>query len=135
MNAVDTNNLIYAHDPRDPVKQTTAITLLNNLPNGALLWQVACEFISVAGKLRSQGVAVPDPWNELAILQATWSVIPSRWSALSRAQMLLGNYSLSFWDSLLIAVCLESGVQRLYSEDFSAYQKIDTLEIVNPFAP
>ena len=135
MNAVDTNILIYAHDPHDPVKQTTAITLVSNLPNGALLWRVACEFISVAGKLRSQAVAVLDPWNELAMLQATWSVIPSRWSALNRAQSLLGKYSLSFWDSILIAVCLESGVQRLYFEDFSAYRKIDSLEIVNPFLP
>jgi predicted nucleic acid-binding protein len=37
MNAVDTNVLIYAHDPRDPVKQQTALSLLQSLPDGALL--------------------------------------------------------------------------------------------------
>ena len=135
MNAVDTNILIYAHDSRDPVKQLAARNLVDNLSDGALLWQVACEFIAVARRLRAKGVAVPEPWGEIALLQATWTSIPSRWRFLARAETLLGAYSLSFWDSLLISACLESGIQRLYSEDFSAYPKIDSLEIVNPFIP
>jgi len=46
---------------------------------------------------------------------------------------LLARYSLSFWDALIIAACLEADVTRLYSEDFDAYPRIDGLEIVNPF--
>jgi len=37
MNAVDTNVLIYIHDPRDPVKQTVADSLVQSLLNGVLL--------------------------------------------------------------------------------------------------
>lgn len=44
MNAVDTNVLIYVHDPRDPTKQETASFLLDSLTDLALLWQVACEY-------------------------------------------------------------------------------------------
>jgi len=44
------------------------------------------------------------------------------------------DYRLSFWDSLLIATCLQADVQRLYSEDFGGYRRVDSLEIVNPFA-
>jgi predicted nucleic acid-binding protein len=33
----------------------------------------------------------------------------------------------------LIAACLESGVTRLYSEDFDASAQAEGLEIVNPF--
>jgi len=43
MNAVDTNVLIYAHDPRDPVKQNRAAELIASLTDGVLLWQVSCE--------------------------------------------------------------------------------------------
>ena len=46
MNAVDTNVLIYARDPRDSGKQEKARTLTSNLTDGALLWQVAREFIA-----------------------------------------------------------------------------------------
>jgi hypothetical protein len=40
MNAVDTNILVYANDPRDPRKQTIAGTLMEDLDDGVLLWQV-----------------------------------------------------------------------------------------------
>lgn len=51
MNAVDTNVLIYARDPRDAVKQQKAVNLTIGLNDGALLWQVACEYIAASRKL------------------------------------------------------------------------------------
>ena len=56
------------------------------------------------------------------------------WTALDRMAQLRRDYRLSFWDSLLIATCLQADVQRLYSEDFGGYRRVDSLEIVNPFA-
>lgn len=135
MNAVDTNILIYGFDVRDPGKQVVARHLVHSLPQGALIWQVASEFISVSQRLASQGLASYDPWVELKVFESMWSTVPPKWAALYRTEQLLGKYSLSFWDALLIGVCLEGGIQRLYSEDFSAYPRIDGLEIVNPFVP
>jgi predicted nucleic acid-binding protein len=34
---------------------------------------------------------------------------------------------------MIIAACMEAGVKRLYSEDFSGV-KVNGLEIVNPFS-
>jgi pimeloyl-ACP methyl ester carboxylesterase len=51
MNAVDTNILIYLNDPRDPVKQGIAISLVSALTEGVLLWQVACEYLAASRKL------------------------------------------------------------------------------------
>lgn len=48
MNAVDTNVLIYAHDPRDLVKQNKAVALIASLTDGVLLWQVACEYVAAS---------------------------------------------------------------------------------------
>jgi hypothetical protein len=56
-----------------------------------------------------------------------------RLGSLDRAETLVSNYSLSFWDAMIIAACLEAGVTRLYSEDFDAYAHVDGLQIVNPF--
>lgn len=52
---------------------------------------------------------------------------------MDRASGLLTKYSLSFWDAMIIAACLEVGVTRLYSEDFDAYPKIEGLSLINPF--
>jgi predicted nucleic acid-binding protein len=61
MNAVDTNLLIYVHDPRDPPKQATADALVKSLIDGVLLWQVACEFIAASRKLEPYGGLARDP--------------------------------------------------------------------------
>jgi hypothetical protein len=55
MNAVDTNVLFYARDPRDPRKQRIASDLVASLTDGALLWQVACEFLFASRKLEQFG--------------------------------------------------------------------------------
>jgi predicted nucleic acid-binding protein len=43
------------------------------------------------------------------------------------------RFSLSHWDSLLLAACKEAGVNTLYSEDMDAATDYDGLVIVNPF--
>lgn len=76
---------------------------------------------------RFQGAA------DLEVLRQTWRTRLPSWEVLDRGEQLLSHYSLSFWDSLIIAACLDAGVTRLYSEDFGAYPYVDGLEIVNPF--
>lgn len=50
------------------------------------------------------------------------------------ASELRGRYSLSFWDSLILAAALHSGATVLYSEDFQAGLQVDgRLLVRNPF--
>jgi predicted nucleic acid-binding protein len=39
----------------------------------------------------------------------------------------------SFWDAMIVGVCLECGATRLYSEDLPG-RALAGIEIVNPFA-
>jgi predicted nucleic acid-binding protein len=55
-------------------------------------------------------------------------------SVLTQAERLTANHNLSFWDSLLVAGCVEGGVTRLHTEDFDAsLSKATGVEIINPF--
>ena len=47
---------------------------------------------------------------------------------------LFERFSLSHWDSMLLAACKEAGVTTLYSEDMDAGTDYDGLRVVNPFA-
>lgn len=134
MNAVDTNVLIYAHDPRDPQKQAAAVSLIESLSDGVLLWQVACEYLAASRKLEPLGYSLRDAVNDLHDLRAVWTTLLPSWAVLDRAEDLMSRFSLSFWDALILAACLDSGVDRLYSEDFGSYPTINGLEVVNPFA-
>jgi len=133
MNAVDTNILFYAHDSRDPVKQRIASELIGTVAGGALVWQVACEYLWASRKLAEFGNSYADAVEDIRNLRQVWSTVLPDWTSLDRMEALRSEYSLSFWDRLLIATCLGAGVRRLFSEDFSGYLRVESLEIVNPF--
>ena len=133
MNAIDTNVILYAHDPRDPVKRSKAAAIIEHVTDGVLLWQVACEYIAASRKLGSFGYNQLQAWEDIHELRETWTTIIPSWNAFERAEQLLRRFSLSFWDALIIAACLEAGVERLYSEDISGYPAINGLVLVNPF--
>ena len=134
MNAVDTNVLVYAHDPREPERSAAALALIASLEDGVLLWQVACEYLSASRKLEKHGFVWEQAWNEVQRLRQVWSVVLPSWEAIETAQGLLRRYSLSFWDAMLLGACVVGGVRRIYTEDFSGYPRIDGVEVVNPFA-
>ena len=135
MNAVDTNVLIYAHDSRDPQKRSTAAALIQSQVDGVLLWQVACEYLSASRKLESQGYSLQQAWRDIHDLRSVWTTILPTWSVLDRAENLMASFSLSFWDALILAACLEGGVERIYTKDFDAYPTVNGLKVINPFTP
>jgi predicted nucleic acid-binding protein len=134
MNAVDTNILIYVHDPRDPGKQQIASELVEHLSDGILVWQTVCEFLSASRKLAPFGYDFDQASDDIRVLMTQWTTALPSWPVLDRATTLLKRYSLAYWDAMLIAACLEVGVETLYTEDFGGYAEIDGLKIVNPFA-
>ena len=136
MNAIDTNIWLYTHDPREPKKQAEAKQLIGAIQSLALPWQVGCEFIATNRKLASQGFDEAKAWLALAAMQkmATKILLPSPqlWPI---TQDLQTRHSLSFWDALLIATCIDGAVKRLYTEDIGSPRVIDGLTLINPFVP
>jgi predicted nucleic acid-binding protein len=106
MNAVDTNVLIYARDPRDSVKQQKARALTSNLTDGALLWQVACEFIAASRKLTAVGYTQAQAWGELKQLRVLWKLIVPSENVFVRAEQLTASHNLSPWDAMIVAACM-----------------------------
>jgi len=72
-------------------------------------------------------------WTEVRKLRRAWRTVTPDWIVMERASTLLGRYSLSFWDAMIIAACLDGGVSTLYSEDFDSYPNIEGLSLINPF--
>lgn len=132
MNAVDTNVLIYVNDSRDPGKQAIAASLVANLTEGVLIWQVACEYLAASRKLEPLGYDRAQAYQYIRDLQQVWYTALPTWAVINRAEDLMSRFSLSHWDSMVVAACLEANVETLYTEDFG-YSNIDGLKIVNPF--
>lgn len=51
-----------------------------------------------------------------------------------RAVEIRERFSLSYWDSAILAAAQASGRDAVYSEDLNAGQDYDGLRVINPFA-
>ena len=134
MIAIDTNVLIYCCDRRDPRRQQISLDLVEGTANGVLPWQVACEFIAASRKLAEQGFTAGEAWKRLAEFLAIFPLIMPTPAVLERARTLHLQQQWAFWDATLVSACIESGVTRLYSEDLPGRAKVESIEIVSPFA-
>lgn len=139
MIAIDTNVLVYTADIREPTKQRQAIALLNRLASDpgqtVLLWQVACEFLNWLRRREHSGHLTSDEVE--SAFSDTVSMFPLAVPCLTvfdRSFELRSQFSLSHWDSLLLAACAKAGVETLYSEDMTDGQTYDCVTVVNPFA-
>ena len=133
MIAVDTNVLIYACDQSNPRRQKIALDLIAASADGVLLWQVACEFLSASRKLSKQGFTPAEAWNRLAEFQDLLPLVLPTAANLVRAKELHVSRGASLWDALILAACVEAGVEILYSEDVPGFDDFEGVRVVNPF--
>ena len=133
MIAVDTNILIYACDQSEPRRQTIALDLIAASTDGILLWQVACEFLSASRKLSKQGFTPTQAWNRLAEFQDLLPLVLPTAANLTHARELHVSHAVPLWDALILAACVEAGVDVLYSEDVPGLQTFETMRVINPF--
>lgn len=138
MNAVDTNVFVYAIDFNEPTKQAKARTLLSQLvqlSDAVLLWQVAAEYLSCLRRFAAIGrIPVADVDADVLDLLSVYPLVLPTDKVIPVSLSLTSRFSLSHWDSLLLAACIEAGVDSLYSEDLDAGMTYDSVTVINPFA-
>ncbi|MCE2805935.1 MAG: PIN domain-containing protein [Gemmataceae bacterium] len=138
MIAIDTNVLVYSMDADEPSKRERALGLLDRLVREGerpiLLWQVACELLSQLRNWEKRGKLVPGSVEEIfARFTRVFPVVKPGDGVFGFSFRLREEYSLSHWDSLILAACLESQIREIYSEDFSSGATYRGVRVINPF--
>jgi len=132
---VDTDVLVYARDATEPQKQLRALEWMENLwrtRRGTISFQVLQEFyVTVTTKL-DPGMEVPLARSDVRNLIA-WGPVSIDAAILEGAWSLQDRYSVSWWDSLIVATALRARCRFMISEDLQDGQKLDDLTVVNPF--
>ncbi len=139
MNAVDTNVLVYFVDRDQPAKRAKAVALLGSLGKQdfetVLLWQVAAEFLSCLRRWENEGrIGRQQTWGNFQQMEAMFRCVLPTQAVLRKSYDLGSRYSLSHWDAMLPAACIDAGVHTLYSEDLAPGTRYDSVTVVNPFA-
>lgn len=138
MNAVDTNVFVYSFDADEPVKKAKANLLIRQLlrsPSSVIVpWQVTGELLACLRRWQAKGkISQSNVEICLTGVISSFSIASTTTGIITISLSLSNRYSLSHWDSMLLAACIESGVDTLYSEDLSANTTYDTVTVINPF--
>jgi predicted nucleic acid-binding protein len=132
---VDTNILLYSRDSSEPHKQSIAANLIRSLwieRTGRISVQVLNEyFVNVTQKLKP-GLSKNDAWLDLQDL-AVWNPVSIDMALLHKGKSFQDQYSLSWWDALILAAADQSGCNTVYSEDLSHGQPYFGIQVINPF--
>ena len=130
---VDSNVFLYAMDGADPRKQQIAMDWRAELWKsrlGRVSFQVLNEFYVNAVRLKP--AASDEARAEVRDLLA-WNPVVVDAAVIERGWKLQDRYQLSFWDSLIVAAAKTAACGFLLTEDLQDGQKLDGVEVVNPF--
>jgi predicted nucleic acid-binding protein len=130
---VDSNVFLYAADEADPNKQRIARQWREELwksRRGRVSFQVLGEFYVNA--VRKRPAAREEARAEVRDLLA-WNPVVTDAALLERGWKLQERYQLSYWDALIVAAANAASCRYLLTEDLQPGQRLDGVEVVNPF--
>jgi len=132
---VDSTILVYAHDADSGPKHISAKRCLGDLWNagtGCLSTQVLQEFyVNVTRKIKKP----LSPSEARAVVRDFGLWVRSFLTAATvvRASEISETWSISFWDSMIVAAAEQDGASELLSEDLNSGHVIAGVRTRNPF--
>jgi predicted nucleic acid-binding protein len=133
---LDTNILVYAHEPGTGIKHERARALVENFwktGGGILSTQVLQELCVNLRRKTSKPWTVEETRN-LILDYMEWQIVVNTPDSVIEALTIEANYQISFWDALIIQAAESAGAAILYSEDLSDGQTYGSVRVVNPLS-
>jgi predicted nucleic acid-binding protein len=135
---VDTNVLVYAHDPAEPRRQAKAIDLLAALVDtrvGRLPVQALSEFFWTVTRTRRPLLTAAEAEAQVDRFAASWPVLDLTPAIVLEAVRGAREHRFSYWDAQIWASARLNQISLVISEDFSHGSRIDGVRFANPFRP
>jgi predicted nucleic acid-binding protein len=133
---IDTNVFVYHVDDTDPRKCDIAHALIREAiatGNACISYQVVQEFLNTMVRKAEQPLGLDDAHTYLSEVLAPLCRVYASIPLYQNALDIKGRYGFGFYDSLIVAAALSAGCSRLLTEDLQDGQRIEGLEIRNPF--
>lgn len=126
---VDSNIWLYAFMDQGEEKREKALEVISkaNIISTQVINEVCTNLIRKAAYTEAE---IQQAINNIKI---QYEVVPIGIVLCLDASKLRASYSLSYWDSLIVATANDSACEILYSEDMQHNQLIENTRIINPF--
>jgi predicted nucleic acid-binding protein len=133
---LDTNIFVYSFDKKSPAKAERAAKLIRRAietREGIVSYQVVQEFLNLALRRFAEPMSSAEAEQYLSTTFRPLLAVHSSHGLYGQALRLASTFSLSWYDSLIVASAIEGQCNVLYSEDFQHGQRFGPLRIENPF--
>jgi predicted nucleic acid-binding protein len=134
---VDTNVLVYMHDPGDPAKQARACAVIERVATAGtavLPAQTLSELANVTLKKLKPPLPPDDVRAQIQRLVRLFPVLPLTPEVVLEAVRGVQDHHLSYYDAQIWAVARLARLEVILTEDFNAGAVVDGVAFVDPFA-
>ncbi len=132
---IDTNVLLYLHDPQSPRKRERAREVVTRLgPDvGCLSAQNIAEFASVSMRKLYPPLTSAQAYEQASLFTEAWPVFDLTPQIVLEAVRGVRDHQLSYYDAQVWASARLNQVGVIFSEDFQDGQTLEGVRFVNPF--
>jgi predicted nucleic acid-binding protein len=135
---IDTNILIYAHQPSETVKYESALRTIDTLVTsglGRLSAQILAEFLSATTRGRRPILAIDDALRQATLLADALPVFEQTRLIVLEAGRGVRDHQLSYFDAQIWATARLNQVPTIFTEDFTNGRRLEGVQFLNPLMP
>ena len=132
---IDTNVLVYAHQPAEAVKYAQAVRAVVALTDtglGRLSAQVLGEFVSATTRGKRPILAMDEALAQVALLADAVPVLDVTRLIVLEATRGVRQHRLSYYDAQIWATARLNQVPTIFTEDFEDGRRLEGVQFVNP---
>jgi predicted nucleic acid-binding protein len=138
---LDTNILIYAHDPGEIMRKKQAVFILSELSsreNGLISAQSLAEFFSAVIRPKHGNpplLTASEALEQVQLLSTAFEILDLKPFIILEAGRGVRDHQLSYYDAQIWATARLNQTPVVFSEDFQHKQMLEGVQFINPFAP
>jgi predicted nucleic acid-binding protein len=136
---IDSNILVYAYDNTDAQKHKIANKLIEKCWRKEVRYAVSvqnlAEFFIIVTKKVPNPLAIEKAEHIISDILgfSNWHILHYDQHSFRKAIALYKTTTKHFWDAMITATMLQSGIFNIYTENVRDFESYENIVVVNPF--
>ncbi|HYI12649.1 MAG TPA: PIN domain-containing protein [Thermoanaerobaculia bacterium] len=135
---IDTNILVYAHQPAEKGKYTAALRTLEHLlesGSGRLSAQILGEFVSGTTRSHNPILTIKEALDQATRFAEALPVLDTTHLIVLEAGRGVLRHGLSYYDAQIWATARLNQIHTIFTEDFEHARRVEGVQFLNPLLP
>lgn len=135
---IDTNILVYAHQPAEEARYTAALRTLEHLlesGSGRLSAQILGEFVSATTRGRNPILTIKEALDQATRFAEALPVLDTTPMIVLEAGRGVLRHGMSYYDAQIWATARLNQIPTIFTEDFEHARRVEGVQFLNPLLP